>query len=113
LTDSAFWAGRQKSYKGDKAIRALADRYGMSADDRRSLVNASQELQAKAYRMAIEAHLKAWPRCAGTLLWQLNDVWPGASWSIVEYGGRRKPAFHAVKTAYAVDPINPPQAMDK
>lgn len=107
LTDSAFWAGRQKSYKGDKAIRALAERYGVPAGDRRSLVSASQELQAKAYRMAIEAHQKAWPRCAGTLLWQLNDVWPGASWSIVEYGGGRKPAFHAVKAAYRALPDQP------
>lgn len=107
LTDSAFWAGRQKSYKGDKAIRALAERYGVPADDRRTLVSASQELHAKAYRMAIEAHQKAWPRCAGTLLWQLNDVWPGASWSIVEYGGGRKPAFHAVKAAYRALPDQP------
>jgi beta-mannosidase len=36
----------------------------------------------------------------GTLLWQLNDCWPGPSWSIIDFEGRPKPAYHAVKAAY-------------
>lgn len=34
--------------------------------------------------------------CGGALLWQLNDCWPGISWSIVDYFLRPKPAYYAV-----------------
>lgn len=100
-TDTAFWRHRQLSYKGDAAIVRLAERYLGPVRGRRDLVEKSHALQAMAYTTAIEAHLDARPRCMGTLLWQLNDVWPGASWSIVDHAGRRKPAFDAVRAAYA------------
>ena len=41
------------------------------------------------------------PRCEGALIWQLNDVWTGHSWSLVDVEHRRKPAFHAVREAFA------------
>lgn len=99
--EAPWWSQRQQSYKGDKAIVRLAERYLGPVNGRRDLVEKSHALQAMAYSMAINAHLDARPRCMGTLLWQLNDVWPGASWSIVDHAGRRKPAYDAVRQAYA------------
>ena len=39
----------------------------------------------------------------GTLLWQLNDCWPVASWSITDYSREPKAAWYAVKEAYRDD----------
>jgi beta-galactosidase/beta-glucuronidase len=62
---------------------------------------AAQLLQARALRTAIEWHRVNAPACQGSLLWQLNDAWPGLSWSIIDSAGRFKPAYHAVKAAHA------------
>jgi len=44
------------------------------------------------------------PYNMGTLLWQLNDCWPVASWSITDYYNRQpKAAWYAVKEAYRDD----------
>ena len=38
---------------------------------------------------------------SGVVLWQLNDAWPGVSWSLVEWSGAWKPAMHAVSKAFS------------
>ncbi|TDD71647.1 glycoside hydrolase family 2 protein [Jiangella aurantiaca] len=57
--------------------------------------------QAHALRLAIEHFRSWWPRCAGSIVWQLNDCWPVTSWSLIDGAGRVKPAWHAVRAAYA------------
>jgi len=39
--------------------------------------------------------------CAGVLVWQLNDIWPGTSWALVDVDLHRKPAFYITKRALA------------
>jgi beta-mannosidase len=40
----------------------------------------------------------------GTLVWQLNDCWPVASWSVKDYYDRQpKAAWYAMKEAYRDD----------
>jgi beta-mannosidase len=41
----------------------------------------------------------------GTLLWQLDDCWPVASWSITDYSRQPKAAWYAVKEVYRDDII--------
>lgn len=93
----------QRSYKTDRPIweaidRELGEERPTTLD---GFIEASQRAQAKAYSMATEAHQKARPHCMGTLLWQLNDCWPGPSWSIIDFEGKPKPAYEAVKAAFA------------
>ena len=39
--------------------------------------------------------------CAGALVWQMNDIWPGASWALVDVDLNPKPAFYVTKRALA------------
>lgn len=54
-------------------------------------------LQARAMRVGVEWLRANQPRCMGALIWQLNDAWPGLSWSLIDADGREKPAYRAVR----------------
>jgi beta-mannosidase len=66
-----------------------------------TFVRASQLLQAMGLQYAVEANRRRKWRCAGTLPWQFNEPWPNAiCTNTVDYSGRPKPAYYAVKRAY-------------
>lgn len=63
----------------------------------------TQCLQYYAFKNSIAIHRSKAPYNMGTLLWQLNDCWPVASWSITDYSRQPKAAWYAVKEAYRDD----------
>lgn len=66
-----------------------------------SLVYLSMVLQAEGIRYGVE-HWRRHPgRVAGILYWQLNDCWPVASWSSLDYFGRWKALHYAARRFYA------------
>lgn len=65
------------------------------------LLYASQLLQADAIRYGIEHFRRNRGRCMGTVVWQLNDIWPVASWASIDYYGRWKALHYAEKRAFA------------
>ncbi len=66
-----------------------------------TLLYASQLLQADAVRYGIEHFRRHRGRCMGTIVWQLNDIWPVASWASIDYYGRWKALHYAEKRAFA------------
>jgi beta-mannosidase len=64
-------------------------------------IDYTQLIQAEGLRFGIERFRERTPHCSGALLWQLNDCWPGFTWSIIDFDGRPKPAYYAVRRAFA------------
>jgi beta-mannosidase len=99
--EGEFINSRQKSYKGNRLlVRYIEDRYG-SLSSIRELSYLSQIHQAEAMSMAIGSHRLNAGQCMGSLYWQLNDVWDGASWSTIEANGDWKAAHYALKRLFA------------
>jgi beta-mannosidase len=82
-----------------KIITYLADHFRMPKDFA-ALVYLSQILQSEAMRIGVE-HWRRDPACSGVLYWQLNDCWPVASWSSIDYYGRWKAAHYGSHRFYA------------
>ena len=66
-----------------------------------TLIYASQLLQAEAIRYGVEHFRRNRGRCMGTVYWQLNDCWPAASWSSIDYYGRWKALHYYAKRFFA------------
>jgi beta-mannosidase len=61
----------------------------------------SQILQGMAVKYAVEHWRRSMPQGMGTLYWQLNDCWPVASWSSLDYHGRWKALHYMARHFYA------------
>jgi beta-mannosidase len=99
--DSQVMRSHQKHPRGNALIlEYMAREYNVpSSFDK--LIYASQILQAEGIRIGLEAHRRSQPHCMGTLYWQLNDCWPVASWSSIDYYGNWKALHYAVKEVFA------------
>jgi len=91
----------QRSEKGNGLIIAqMTDRFRMPKDFA-SLVYLSMVLQAEAIRIGVEHWRRNMHRVGGALYWQLNDCWPVASWSSIDYYGRWKALHYVAKRFFA------------
>jgi beta-mannosidase len=91
----------QRSGSGNGLMIAqLTDTFRMPKDFP-SLVYLSLLLQAEGIRYGVEHWRRNRGRVSGTLIWQLNDCWPVASWSSLDYFGRWKALHYAAKRFYA------------
>ena len=61
---------------------------------------ASQVLQAEGIKIGAEHLRRSRPRTMGSLYWQLNDCWPVASWSSLDYYGRWKALQYYARRFY-------------
>ncbi len=60
----------------------------------------SQLLQAEGISMGMEAQRRNRDICMGSLYWQLNDCWPVASWSSIDYFGKWKALHYKTKNSF-------------
>ncbi len=83
-----------------KIITYLLDCFRLPCDFEK-LLWLTQILQGEAIRYGVESFRRSMPRAMGTLYWQLNDCWPGPSWSSVDYTGRWKALHYMARRFYA------------
>lgn len=114
FSDSADWdlestvmIHHQKSYVGNGMILKNIRKYFSEPKDFSDFVVKSQKTQAKAMQIAIDAHRLNKGHCWGSLYWQLNDCWPGPSWSSIDVFGREKEFHVNLKTLFAPIAIIP------
>ncbi|MGI6717600.1 MAG: glycosyl hydrolase 2 galactose-binding domain-containing protein [Bacteroidales bacterium] len=77
-----------------------------------NFIYLSQVVQAYGIAQAIESHRYKMPYCMGTLFWQLNDCWPCASWSSIDYYGNKKALYYIAKEKFKDIIIVPKQIED-
>jgi beta-mannosidase len=87
----------QKNAGGNERIAATMFRYFRFPKDFANFVYLSQIQQALAIQTAVGYWRSLKPHCMGTIYWQLNDTWPVASWSSLDYGGRWKAMHYLVR----------------
>ena len=91
----------QKNGTGNEKILYYISEYFKYPKNFDSLLYASQLIQAEGLRYGVEHWRRNSGRCMGAIFWQLNDCWPVASWSSIDYFGRWKAAQYAAKRFFA------------
>ena len=90
----------QRSPNGNSIILENFSRYFRFPQGFKNMVYLSQVQQAIAIKTAVEWWRTLKPNCLGSIYWQLNDIWPGPSWSSLEYSGKWKLLMYASKKFY-------------
>ena len=75
--------------------------YFTAGNSMQRFVEASQIAQAVAVRHTLERARSRWPECTGALMYKLNDNYPAASWSTVDWYGSPKISHWFVQDALA------------
>jgi beta-mannosidase len=101
---SPVMESHQRNTGGNARILETMTRYFRFPVDFEKMVFLSQVQQGLAIKTAIEYWRSTKPRCMGTLYWQINDIYPVASWASLDYGGQWKLLHYMAKRFFR--PIN-------
>ena len=102
--DSPTLRNHQKHPRGLQIIdKAMRQYYGFDSRwlNLEEFCYVSQLLQAWGVGYGIYQHISQQPHCMGTLYWQLNDCWPVASWSSIDYYGNWKALHYRAQALYS------------
>ena len=105
--DSPVMLSHQRHPRGNALVRTYMDRDFRVPKDFGAFLYLSQVLQANVIQFGAEAHRRRMPYNMGSLYWQLDDCWPVASWSSIDYYGTWKALQYAARRFFAPVLVSP------
>jgi beta-mannosidase len=97
----------QKNNEGNSIIHDYLLKDYAEPKDFASFLYVSQVLQAEGIKIGAEHFRRSRPETMGSIFWQLNDCWPVASWSSIDYYGRWKALQYYARRFYAPILVSP------
>ncbi|HVZ84072.1 MAG TPA: glycoside hydrolase family 2 protein [Terracidiphilus sp.] len=97
----------QKNNEGNAIIHDYLLKDYPEPKDFASFLYVSQVLQAEGIKIGAEHFRRSRPDTMGSIFWQLNDCWPVASWSSIDYYGRWKALQYYARRFYAPVLVSP------
>lgn len=96
--DQFYWGSDEMAYRNKdihhpKGIM-LMEGYTGRPSDIEEYMNFSMLTQAEGLKFGVEHFRRNKPGTSGALFWQLNDCWPGTSWSVIDYFGLPKASYY-------------------
>jgi beta-mannosidase len=105
--ESPIMLAHQRHPRGNQLVREYMLRDYAQPKDFESFLYVSQVLQAEGIRIGAEHLRRIMPHNMGSLYWQINDCWPVASWSSIDYYGRWKALQYYARRFYSDLLISP------
>ncbi len=97
----AAMENHQKNRGGNQVILDYVSRRYRFPRTQEDLIYLSQLNQAYCMQTGVEHYRRLMPHCQGALYWQLNDCWPVASWSSIEFTGRWRALHYVARRFFA------------
>ena len=97
---SEVMKSHQRSSIGNSTIEDYMFRDYNKPNSFAGYLYVSQILQAYGVSIGMESHRRNKGYSMGSLYWQLNDCWPVASWSSIDYYGKWKALHYSTKKAF-------------
>lgn len=83
----------------ERLIKFLAQHLPVKMETE-DFIYLTQLNQGFALQTCLEHWRLRWPETAGSIIWQINDVWPVTSWSLIDSDLRKKLAYYFTKRAF-------------
>src|SRR4030095_12004516 len=107
---SPVMLAHQRHPRGNQLVREYMLRDYPEPKDFESFLYVSQVLQAEGIKIGAEHLRRIMPHNMGSLYWQINDCWPVASWSSIDYTGRWKALQYYARRFYSEILVSPHEA---
>lgn len=88
-------------YGIDGMMHAVNNYFGATPGDFDAALWLTQIAQAYVIGYGVEHWRRNMPRSMATLIWQLNDSWPGPTWSMIDWYHRWKAIMYAARRFFA------------